>query len=185
MLAFYSPDQSRVCTEQRCRYQDDFVGFEEFTQENGATSPRLAGRHVCVVTAYGVALASVLRWKHVAVIGFAYRRASEIEEQILRRFPVARTAPSLSCPPRMASRRTYPAERGYRVGVFSEMVFSEMVFGEMVIGEMHAAEAAALQQGPIPAIAIRRLPAADRRTRGCDLRRRCRRGPPAASTWSG
>ena len=87
MLAFYSPDQSRVCTEQRCRYQDDFVGFAEFAQENGATSPRLAGRHVCVVTAYGVALASVLRWKHVAVIGFAYRRASEIEEQILRRFP--------------------------------------------------------------------------------------------------
>jgi peroxiredoxin Q/BCP len=118
VLAFYPLDQSKVCTEQMCSYQDDFAGFEElgaevwgislqgvesheaFARKNGLTFPLLADHRDGVGRAYGVALGSILRrsvfiidgdgiirWKHVAMIGFTYRRATEIKDQILRLFP--------------------------------------------------------------------------------------------------
>jgi len=118
VLAFYPLDQSKVCTEQMCSYQDDFAGFEElgaevwgislqgvesheeFALKNGLTFPLLADHRDGVGRAYGVALGGILRrsvfiidvdnvirWKHVAMLGFTYRRASEIKEQILRLFP--------------------------------------------------------------------------------------------------
>jgi len=118
VLAFYPLDQSKVCTEQMCAYQDDFAGFEElgaeiwgislqgvesheeFAQKNGLTFPLLADHRDGVGKAYGVALGGMLRraifiidgegivrWKHVAMIGFTYRKAAEIREQILRLFP--------------------------------------------------------------------------------------------------
>lgn len=118
VLAFYPLDQSKVCTQQLCSYQDDFQGFEElgaevwgislqgveshedFARTNGLTFPLLADHRDGVGAAYGVALGGmlrraifiidgdgILRWKHVAMIGFTYRRASEIKEQLLRLFP--------------------------------------------------------------------------------------------------
>jgi peroxiredoxin Q/BCP len=118
VLAFYPLDQSKVCTEQMCSYQDDFAGFEElgaevwgislqgvesheeFARKNGLTFPLLADHRDGVGKAYGVALGGILRrsvfiidvdnvirWKHVAMLGFTYRRASEIKDQILRLFP--------------------------------------------------------------------------------------------------
>ena len=118
VLAFYPLDQSKVCTEQMCSYQDDFAGFEdlgaevwgislqgvesheEFALKNGLTFPLLADHRDGVGKAYGVALGSILRrsvfiidtdnvvrWKHVAMLGFTYRRAAEIKKQILRLFP--------------------------------------------------------------------------------------------------
>ena len=118
VLAFYPLDQSKVCTEQMCAYQDDFEGFaelgaeiwgislqgveshEEFALKNGLTFPLLADHRDGVGRAYGVALGGMLRraifiidgegiirWKHVAMIGFTYRKAAEIREQILRLFP--------------------------------------------------------------------------------------------------
>jgi peroxiredoxin Q/BCP len=118
VLAFYPLDQSKVCTEQMCSYQDDFAGFEElgaevwgislqgveshedFARKNGLTFPLLADHRDGVGKAYGVALGGMLRrsvfiidgdgiirWKHVAMIGFTYRRAAEIKDQILRLFP--------------------------------------------------------------------------------------------------
>ena len=119
VLAFYPLDQSKVCTEQLCSYQDDFAGFEElgaevwgislqgveshedFAVKNGLTFPLLADHRNGVGAAYGVALGSnilrrsvfiidgdgILRWKHVAMLGFTYRRSTEIKAQILRLFP--------------------------------------------------------------------------------------------------
>lgn len=118
VLAFYPLDQSKVCTEQMCAYQDNFEGFEElgaevwgislqgveshaeFAEKNGLTFPLLADHRDGVGRAYGVALGGMLRraifiidgdgiirWKHVAMIGFTYRKAAEIREQILRLFP--------------------------------------------------------------------------------------------------
>ncbi|MFC5500996.1 peroxiredoxin [Lysinimonas soli] len=73
---------------------------EEFARKNGLTFPLLADHRDGVGSAYGVALGGMLRravfiidgdgiirWKHVAMIGFTYRRASEIRDQILRLFP--------------------------------------------------------------------------------------------------
>ncbi len=118
VLAFYPLDQSKVCTEQMCSYQDDFAGFEEldaevwgislqgvesheeFALKNGLTFPLLADHRDGVGKAYGVALGGILRrsvfiidgggiirWKHVAMLGFTYRRSTEIKSQILRLFP--------------------------------------------------------------------------------------------------
>ncbi len=118
VLAFYPLDQSKVCTEQMCSYQDNFAGFEElgtevwgislqavesheeFARKNGLTFPLLADHRDGVGKAYGVALGSILRrsvfiidgdgiirWKHVAMIGFTYRRSTEIKDQLLRLFP--------------------------------------------------------------------------------------------------
>ncbi|HEU0205584.1 MAG TPA: redoxin domain-containing protein [Pseudolysinimonas sp.] len=118
VLAFYPLDQSKVCTEQMCSYQDDFEGFaelgaeiwgislqgveshEEFALKNGLTFPLLADHRDGVGRSYGVALGGMLRraifiidgdgiirWKHVATVGFSYRKAAEIREQLLRLFP--------------------------------------------------------------------------------------------------
>jgi peroxiredoxin Q/BCP len=118
VLAFYPLDQSKVCTEQMCSYQDDFAGFEElgaevwgislqgieshqeFATKNGLTFPLLGDHRDGVGREYGVALGgilrrsvfiidqeNILRWKHVAMLGFTYRRAAEIKDQILRLFP--------------------------------------------------------------------------------------------------
>ena len=118
VLAFYPLDQSKVCTEQMCSYQDDFAGFEElgaevwgislqgvesheeFARKNGLTFPLLADRRDGVAREFGVSLGptlrrsvfiidadNVIRWRHVALLGFTYRRATEIKEQILRLFP--------------------------------------------------------------------------------------------------
>ena len=118
VLAFYPLDQSKVCTEQMCSYQDDFAGFEElgaevwgislqgvesheeFARKNGLTFPLLADHRDGVARAFGISLGpslrrsvfildaeNVIRWRHVALLGFTYRRATEIKEQILRLFP--------------------------------------------------------------------------------------------------
>jgi peroxiredoxin Q/BCP len=118
VLAFYPLDQSKVCTEQMCSYQDDFAGFEElgaevwgislqgvesheeFARKNGLTFPLLADRRDGVARDFGVSLGptlrrsvfiidadNVIRWRHVALLGFTYRRATEIKQQILRLFP--------------------------------------------------------------------------------------------------
>ncbi|CAN5432630.1 hypothetical protein BH10ACT6_BH10ACT6_09890 [soil metagenome] len=118
VLAFYPLDQSKVCTEQMCSYQDDFAGFEElgaevwgislqgvesheeFARKNGLTFPLLADHRDGVARDFGIALGptlrrsvfildadNIIRWRHVALLGFTYRRATEIKEQILRLFP--------------------------------------------------------------------------------------------------
>ena len=118
VLAFYPLDQSKVCTEQMCSYQDDFAGFEElgaevwgislqgveshedFARKNGLTFPLLADHRDGVAREFGIALGpslrrsvfivdgdNIIRWRHVALLGFTYRRAAEIKEQILRLFP--------------------------------------------------------------------------------------------------
>ncbi len=119
VLAFYPLDQSKVCTEQLCSYQDEFGGFdalgaqvwgislqgieshEEFGRKQHLTFPLLADRRDGVAKALGISLggialrrsvfildaAGVVRWKHVALIGLSFRKASEIREQILRLFP--------------------------------------------------------------------------------------------------
>jgi peroxiredoxin Q/BCP len=130
VLAFYPLDQSKVCTEQMCAYQDDFEGFEElgaevwgislqgveshqeFAKANGLTFPLLADHRDGVGKAYGVALggmlrraifiidgAGVIRWKHVAMIGFTYRKAAEIRQQILRLFPAPSGSAFAFAPP--------------------------------------------------------------------------------------
>jgi peroxiredoxin Q/BCP len=130
VLAFYPLDQSKVCTEQMCAYQDNFEGFEElgaevwgislqgveshqeFAKANGLTFPLLADHRDGVGSAYGVALGGMLRraifiidgdgiirWKHVAMIGFTYRKASEIREQILRLFPAPSGSAFAFAPP--------------------------------------------------------------------------------------
>lgn len=130
VLAFYPLDQSKVCTEQLCSYQDDFEGFEElgaevwgislqgvesheeFAFKNGLTFPLLADHRDGVAKAYGVQLGpavrrsvfiidaeGIIRWKHVALLGFTYRRASEIREQILRLFPAPSGSAFAFAPP--------------------------------------------------------------------------------------
>ena len=130
VLAFYPLDQSKVCTEQMCSYQDDFEGFEElgaevwgislqgvesheeFARKNGLTFPLLADHRDGVAKEYGVALGpslrrsvfiidadGIIRWKHVALLGFTYRRASEIREQILRLFPAPSGSAFAFAPP--------------------------------------------------------------------------------------
>ena len=130
VLAFYPLDQSKVCTEQMCSYQDDFEGFEElgaevwgislqgvesheeFALKNGLTFPLLADHRDGVAKDYGVALGpslrrsvfiidaeGIIRWKHVALLGFTYRRASEIREQILRLFPAPSGSAFAFAPP--------------------------------------------------------------------------------------
>jgi peroxiredoxin Q/BCP len=130
VLAFYPLDQSKVCTEQMCSYQDDFAGFEglgaevwgislqgveshaEFAEKNGLTFPLLADRRDGVARDYGVQLGpalrrsvfiidqdGIIRWKHVALLGFTYRRASEIKDQILRLFPAPTGSAFAFAPP--------------------------------------------------------------------------------------
>ena len=130
VLAFYPLDQSKVCTQQMCSYQDDFEGFEElgaevwgislqgvesheeFALKNGLTFPLLADHRDGVAKDYGVALGpslrrsvfiidaeGIIRWKHVALLGFTYRRASEIREQILRLFPAPSGSAFAFAPP--------------------------------------------------------------------------------------
>jgi len=130
VLAFYPLDQSKVCTEQMCAYQDDFEGFaelgteiwgislqgveshEEFALNNGLPIHLLADHCDGVGRAYGVALGGMLRraifiidgngiirWKHVAMIGFTYRKAAEIREQILRLFPAPSGSAFAFAPP--------------------------------------------------------------------------------------
>ena len=41
----------------------------------------------------------IIRWKHVALLGFTYRRASEIREQILRLFPAPSGSAFAFAPP--------------------------------------------------------------------------------------
>ena len=73
---------------------------EEFARKNGLTFPLLADRRDGVARDFGVSLGptlrrsvfiidadNVIRWRHVALLGFTYRRATEIKEQILRLFP--------------------------------------------------------------------------------------------------
>ena len=85
---------------------------EEFARKNGLTFPLLADHRDGVGAAYGVALGGMLRravfiidgdgiirWKHVAMIGFTYRRASEIREQILRLFPAPSGSAFAFAPP--------------------------------------------------------------------------------------
>jgi peroxiredoxin Q/BCP len=130
VLAFYPLDQSKVCTQQMCSYQDDFEGFEElgaevwgislqgveshedFALKNGLTFPLLADHRDGVAKEYGIALGpslrrsvfiidaeGIIRWKHVALLGFTYRRASEIREQILRLFPAPSGSAFAFAPP--------------------------------------------------------------------------------------
>jgi peroxiredoxin Q/BCP len=72
VLAFYPLDQSKVCTEQLCSYQDNFAGFdalgaqvwaisvqgveshEEFARKQGLTFPLLADSRDGVAKTYGV-----------------------------------------------------------------------------------------------------------------------------------
>ncbi|GAA2088817.1 thioredoxin-dependent thiol peroxidase [Pseudolysinimonas kribbensis] len=72
VLAFYPLDQSKVCTEQLCSYQDNFSGFdalgaqvwgislqgveshEEFARKQGLTFPLLADSRDGVAKTYGV-----------------------------------------------------------------------------------------------------------------------------------
>jgi len=120
VLAFYPLDQSKVCTEQLCSYQDQFGGFdalgaqvwaistqgieshEEFARKQHLTFPLLADGRDGAARAFGVSSlgglltrravfvidpAGVVRWKHVALVGFTFRSAEEIRQQILRLFP--------------------------------------------------------------------------------------------------
>jgi thioredoxin-dependent peroxiredoxin len=72
VLAFYPLDQSKVCTEQMCSYQDNFAGFdalgaqvwaisvqgieshEEFARKQGLSFPLLADSRDGVAKTYGV-----------------------------------------------------------------------------------------------------------------------------------
>ncbi len=120
VLAFYPLDQSKVCTEQLCSYNDQFGGFdalgakvwaisaqgveshEEFAKKQRLTFPLLADVRDGAARAYGVSSlgglltrrsvfvidpSGVVRWKHVALVGFTFRSAEEIRQQILRLFP--------------------------------------------------------------------------------------------------
>lgn len=73
---------------------------EEFAQTNGLTFPLLADHRHGVAEQFGIALGpalrrsvfildddNVIRWRHVALLGFTYRRATEIRAQLLRLFP--------------------------------------------------------------------------------------------------
>ena len=85
---------------------------EEFAKANGLTFPLLADHRDGVAKEYGIALGpslrrsvfiidaeGIIRWKHVALLGFTYRRASEIREQILRLFPAPSGAAFAFAPP--------------------------------------------------------------------------------------
>ncbi|HXR43272.1 MAG TPA: peroxiredoxin family protein [Pseudolysinimonas sp.] len=120
VLAFYPLDQSKVCTEQLCSYNDQFGGFdalgaqvwaistqgieshEEFARKQHLTFPLLADVRDGAARAYGVSSLGglltrrsvfvidpqgIVRWKHVALVGFTFRSAEEIRQQILRLFP--------------------------------------------------------------------------------------------------
>jgi peroxiredoxin Q/BCP len=76
------------------------ASHEDFAREKGLTFPLLADHRDGAGKQYGVALGGILRravfiidgdgiirWKHVAMIGFTYRRSTEIKSQILRLFP--------------------------------------------------------------------------------------------------
>ncbi len=120
VLAFYPLDQSKVCTEQLCSYNDQFGGFdalgakvwaislqgveshEEFARKQHLTFPLLADARDGAARAYGVSSLGglltrrsvfvidpqgIVRWKHVALVGFTFRSAEEIRQQILQLFP--------------------------------------------------------------------------------------------------
>ncbi len=85
---------------------------EEFALKNGLTFPLLADHRDGVAKEYGIALGpslrrsvfiidgeGIIRWKHVALLGFTYRRASEIREQILRLFPAPSGSAFAFAPP--------------------------------------------------------------------------------------
>ncbi|HWH25884.1 MAG TPA: peroxiredoxin [Pseudolysinimonas sp.] len=112
VLAFYPADASKVCTEQLCSYQDEFGGFdalgaqvwgispqgleshEDFARSKGLTFPLLADVDGAVAEQFGAMGKTfrrsvfiidgngVVRWSHVAKIGFGYRKAIEIREQL-------------------------------------------------------------------------------------------------------
>lgn len=87
VLAFYPLDQSKVCTEQMCSYQDSFAGFdalgarvwgisvqgveshEEFARKQGLGFPLLADSRDGVAKMYGVqALGGLLTRRSVFII---------------------------------------------------------------------------------------------------------------------
>ncbi|CAN5182541.1 thioredoxin-dependent thiol peroxidase [soil metagenome] len=74
---------------------------EEFARQQGLTFPLLADHRDGVAASYGTMLGpnairrsvfiidgdGIVRWKHVALVGFTFRKAAEIRDQILRLFP--------------------------------------------------------------------------------------------------
>jgi thioredoxin-dependent peroxiredoxin len=74
---------------------------EEFARAEGLTFPLLGDHRDGVGAAYGTMLGpnairrsvflidadGIVRWKHVAFVGFTYRKAGEIREQILKLYP--------------------------------------------------------------------------------------------------
>jgi thioredoxin-dependent peroxiredoxin len=87
VLAFYPLDQSKVCTEQMCSYQDNFAGFdalgaqvwgisvqgieshEEFARKQGLGFPLLADSRDGVAKTYGVStLGGLLTRRSVFII---------------------------------------------------------------------------------------------------------------------
>lgn len=94
VLAFYPLDQSKVCTEQMCSYQDNFAGFdalgaqvwaisvqgieshEEFARKQGLTFPMLADSRDGVARTYGVStLGGLLTRRSIFIIdGAGYVR---------------------------------------------------------------------------------------------------------------
>ena len=85
---------------------------EDFARAQGITFPLLADT-AGVSRDYGVMLGNlavrrsvfildgdgIIRWKHVAMIGFTYRKAAEIREQILRLFPAPSGSAFAFAPP--------------------------------------------------------------------------------------
>lgn len=87
VLAFYPLDQSKVCTEQMCSYQDNFAGFdelgaqvwgisvqgieshEEFATKQGLGFPLLADSRDGVAKTYGVStLGGLLTRRSVFIV---------------------------------------------------------------------------------------------------------------------
>jgi thioredoxin-dependent peroxiredoxin len=87
VLAFYPLDQSKVCTEQMCSYQDNFAGFdalgaqvwaisvqgieshEEFARKQGLSFPLLADSRDGVAKTYGVStLGGLLTRRSIFII---------------------------------------------------------------------------------------------------------------------
>ena len=87
VLAFYPLDQSKVCTEQMCSYQDNFAGFdalgaqvwgisvqgveshEEFARKQGLGFPLLADSRDGVAKTYGVStLGGLLTRRSIFII---------------------------------------------------------------------------------------------------------------------
>jgi peroxiredoxin Q/BCP len=74
---------------------------EEFARKQGLTFPLLADHRDGVAAAFGTMLGpnairrsvfiidgdGIIRWKHVALVGFTFRKAAEIRDQILKLFP--------------------------------------------------------------------------------------------------